>query len=72
MHAECYCEAGEDKCMPLLRDVFEAFPSTPVNVDIKVDNDTLIKKVAVYLFLRGPLTAGLLMTHMSLVLTMVF
>uniref|UniRef100_A0A8C4ZP65 Glycerophosphodiester phosphodiesterase domain containing 1 n=1 Tax=Gadus morhua TaxID=8049 RepID=A0A8C4ZP65_GADMO len=43
---ECYCEAGEDKCMPLLRDVFEAFPSTPVNVDIKVNNDMLIKKVS--------------------------
>ncbi|KAK0138406.1 Lysophospholipase D GDPD1 [Merluccius polli] len=43
---ECYCEAGEDKCMPLLRDVFEAFPNTPVNVDIKVNNDTLIKKVS--------------------------
>ena len=32
--------------MPLLRDVFEAFPNTPVNVDIKVNNDTLIKKVS--------------------------
>ncbi|CAB1347495.1 unnamed protein product [Coregonus sp. 'balchen'] len=43
---ECVCEGGEDKRMPLLRDVFEAFPKTPVNIDIKVNNDTLIKKVS--------------------------
>lgn len=42
---ECVCEGGEDKHIPLLRDVFEAFPKTPVNIDIKVNNDTLIKKV---------------------------
>uniref|UniRef100_A0A8C2ALK4 Glycerophosphodiester phosphodiesterase domain containing 1 n=2 Tax=Cyprinus carpio TaxID=7962 RepID=A0A8C2ALK4_CYPCA len=43
---ECYCEGGDDKRIPLLRDVFEAFPKTPVNIDIKVNNDTLIKKVS--------------------------
>ncbi|XP_051521767.1 lysophospholipase D GDPD1-like isoform X3 [Myxocyprinus asiaticus] len=43
---ECFCEGGDDKRIPLLRDVFEAFPSTPVNIDIKVNNDTLIKKVS--------------------------
>ncbi|XP_036393121.1 lysophospholipase D GDPD1 [Megalops cyprinoides] len=43
---ECFCEGGEDKHIPLLRDVFEAFPTTPVNIDIKVNNDTLIKKVS--------------------------
>uniref|UniRef100_A0A3P8YJU9 GP-PDE domain-containing protein n=1 Tax=Esox lucius TaxID=8010 RepID=A0A3P8YJU9_ESOLU len=43
---ECVCEGGEDKRIPLLRDVFEAFPKTPINIDIKVDNDTLIKKVS--------------------------
>lgn len=43
---ECFCEGGEDKRIPLLRDVFEAFPNTPVNIDIKVNNDTLIKKVS--------------------------
>uniref|UniRef100_UPI003AAEDCB5 lysophospholipase D GDPD1 isoform X2 n=1 Tax=Centroberyx gerrardi TaxID=166262 RepID=UPI003AAEDCB5 len=43
---ECYCEGGEDKRIPLLRDVFEAFPTTPVNIDIKVNNDRLIKKVS--------------------------
>uniref|UniRef100_A0A672HTC9 GP-PDE domain-containing protein n=1 Tax=Salarias fasciatus TaxID=181472 RepID=A0A672HTC9_SALFA len=43
---ECVCEGGQDKRIPLLRDVFEAFPNTPVNIDIKVNNDTLIKKVS--------------------------
>lgn len=43
--AECYCEGGDDKRIPLLRDVFDAFPNTPVNIDIKSNNDTLIKKV---------------------------
>ncbi|XP_012691699.1 lysophospholipase D GDPD1 [Clupea harengus] len=43
---ECYCEGGEDKRIPLLREVFENFPATPVNIDIKVNNDTLIKKVS--------------------------
>lgn len=45
--AECFCEGGDDKHIPLLRDVFDAFPNTPVNIDIKVNNDTLIKKVCV-------------------------
>uniref|UniRef100_A0A8C7YV40 Glycerophosphodiester phosphodiesterase domain containing 1 n=1 Tax=Oryzias sinensis TaxID=183150 RepID=A0A8C7YV40_9TELE len=43
---ECVCEGGEDKRIPLLRDIFDAFPNTPVNVDIKVNNDKLIKKVS--------------------------
>lgn len=43
--AECFCEGGEDTRFPLLREVFEAFPYTPVNIDIKVNDDTLIKKV---------------------------
>ncbi|XP_061684518.1 lysophospholipase D GDPD1 isoform X1 [Syngnathoides biaculeatus] len=43
---ECFCEAGEDKRIPLLKDVFEAFPGTPINIDIKVNDDTLIKKVS--------------------------
>ncbi|XP_026148562.1 lysophospholipase D GDPD1 isoform X2 [Mastacembelus armatus] len=41
---ECFCEGGEDKRIPLLGDVFDAFPNTPVNIDIKVNDDTLIKK----------------------------
>lgn len=43
--AECFCEGPGDARIPLLREVFEAFPNTPVNIDIKVNNDTLIKKV---------------------------
>ncbi|KAK5929212.1 hypothetical protein CgunFtcFv8_010463 [Champsocephalus gunnari] len=43
---ECICEGGEDKRIPLLKDVFEAFPHTPVNIDIKVNDDRLIKKVS--------------------------
>ncbi|KAI1893696.1 hypothetical protein AGOR_G00126350 [Albula goreensis] len=43
---ECYCEGGEDQRIPLLKDVFEAFPQTPINIDIKVNDDILIKKVS--------------------------
>ncbi|KAF7699860.1 lysophospholipase D GDPD1 [Silurus meridionalis] len=43
---ECFVEGGDDKNIPLLRDVFEAFPQTPINIDIKVNNDTLIRKVS--------------------------
>ncbi|CAK6957800.1 lysophospholipase D GDPD1 [Scomber scombrus] len=43
---ECFCEGGNDKRIPLLRDIFDAFPNTPVNIDIKVNNSTLIKKVS--------------------------
>uniref|UniRef100_A0AAQ4QN54 Glycerophosphodiester phosphodiesterase domain containing 1 n=1 Tax=Gasterosteus aculeatus aculeatus TaxID=481459 RepID=A0AAQ4QN54_GASAC len=42
----CFCEGGEDKRIPLLKEVFDAFPNTPVNIDIKANNDTLIKKVS--------------------------
>lgn len=41
---ECHCE-GKDNRIPLLKEVFEAFPQTPVNIDIKVNNSVLIKKV---------------------------
>ncbi|XP_039612800.1 lysophospholipase D GDPD1 isoform X2 [Polypterus senegalus] len=43
---ECCCVGGEDRRVPLLSDVFQAFPNTPVNIDIKVNNDTLIRKVS--------------------------
>ncbi|XP_036415530.1 lysophospholipase D GDPD1 isoform X1 [Colossoma macropomum] len=43
---ECFVEGGNDKHIPLLRDVFEAFPNMPINIDIKVNDDTLIKKVS--------------------------
>ncbi|XP_033832655.1 lysophospholipase D GDPD1-like [Periophthalmus magnuspinnatus] len=43
---ECYCAGGDDKRIPLLQDIFDAFPDTPVNIDIKANNDLLIKKVS--------------------------
>ncbi|XP_073472626.1 lysophospholipase D GDPD1 isoform X3 [Aquarana catesbeiana] len=43
---DCCCDGGEDKKIPLLKDVFEAFPETPINIDIKVNNDVLVKKVS--------------------------
>lgn len=45
--AECFVDGGDDKNIPLLKDVFEAFPKTPINIDIKVNDDTLISKVSV-------------------------
>ncbi|XP_067864576.1 lysophospholipase D GDPD1 [Heptranchias perlo] len=43
---ECSCEGGDDKRIPLLKEVFEAFPNTAINIDIKVNNDILIQKVS--------------------------
>ncbi|XP_032901674.1 lysophospholipase D GDPD1 [Amblyraja radiata] len=40
-----FCDGGDDKRIPLLKEVFDAFPTTPINIDIKVDNDLLIEKV---------------------------
>ncbi|POI29077.1 hypothetical protein CIB84_007171 [Bambusicola thoracicus] len=37
---------GKDNRIPLLKEVFEAFPQTPVNIDIKVNNNVLIRKVS--------------------------
>ena len=42
----CEVRRGGDQRMPLLSDVFEAFPHTPVNVDVKVDDDALVKEVS--------------------------
>ncbi|NXD02087.1 GDPD1 Lysophospholipase, partial [Certhia familiaris] len=42
---ECQCE-GTDNRIPLLKEVFEAFPETPVNIDIKMNNNVLIRKVS--------------------------
>lgn len=36
---------GGDRNIPLLREVYEQFPETPINIDIKVDSDELIRKV---------------------------
>lgn len=35
----------EERRIPLLNDVFRDFPSVPINIDIKADNDRLIKEV---------------------------
>jgi len=35
-----------DRRIPLLRDVFTAFPNLPINVDVKTDNQELLDKVA--------------------------
>ena len=34
-----------DRKFPLLEEVFKEFPKTPINIDIKVDDDELIEKV---------------------------
>ncbi|BFZ05413.1 hypothetical protein BsWGS_08452 [Bradybaena similaris] len=36
---------GEDRRIPLLKEVFESFPHMPINIDIKVDDDLLIQQV---------------------------
>lgn len=36
---------GEDVKMPTLEDVFQEFPSTPINVDLKGKEEVLMKKV---------------------------
>ncbi|KPP69211.1 glycerophosphodiester phosphodiesterase domain-containing protein 3-like [Scleropages formosus] len=37
---------GTDRKFALLEDVFRAFPKVPINIEIKEDNDELIKKVS--------------------------
>ncbi|CAG2257883.1 GDE4_7 [Mytilus edulis] len=37
-------KGGEDRRIPLLREVFEEFPHMPINIDIKIDDDELIEK----------------------------
>ena len=39
-------EKEEDRRFALLKEVFEAFPNIPINIDIKVNNDELITKVS--------------------------
>uniref|UniRef100_UPI00398EADCF lysophospholipase D GDPD1 isoform X1 n=2 Tax=Pristiophorus japonicus TaxID=55135 RepID=UPI00398EADCF len=43
---DCFCEGDYNQRIPLLREVFEAFPGTAINIDIKVNNSTLISKVS--------------------------
>ena len=37
---------GQDRKIPLLKDVFEKFPQLPINIDLKINNDELIHKVS--------------------------
>ena len=39
--------SGEDRQIPLLEEVFKEFQKTPVNVDIKINDDKLIEKVKI-------------------------
>lgn len=39
------CKGNQDRKIPLLKDVFEKFQTVPINIDIKTDNELLIKKV---------------------------
>ncbi|XP_052230963.1 lysophospholipase D GDPD1-like isoform X2 [Dreissena polymorpha] len=36
---------GEDRRIPTLREVFSTFPNSPINIDLKVYNEELIRKV---------------------------
>ncbi len=35
--------------IPLLKDVFERYPTTPINIDVKENNDELIRQVIRFL-----------------------
>ncbi|XP_076626320.1 lysophospholipase D GDPD1 [Colletes latitarsis] len=39
-------EKEEERRFALLKEVFEAFPNLPINIDIKINNDQLISKVS--------------------------
>ncbi|XP_072561175.1 lysophospholipase D GDPD3a isoform X2 [Paramormyrops kingsleyae] len=43
---EGYFSTGTDRKFALLEDVFRSFPKMPINIEIKEDNDQLIKKVS--------------------------
>ncbi|XP_064619429.1 lysophospholipase D GDPD1-like isoform X2 [Lineus longissimus] len=40
----CTCEGKEDRKIPLLRELFEAFPDLPINIDIKFESMDLIER----------------------------
>ena len=42
---EVRATADVDRRIPELKEVFERFPSVPVNIDIKYDSDKLISEV---------------------------
>ncbi|XP_063286925.1 lysophospholipase D GDPD3 [Pelobates fuscus] len=41
-----HVSSGSDQRMPLLEEVFQRYPDMPINVEIKEDNNELIKKVS--------------------------
>ncbi|VDL89892.1 unnamed protein product [Schistocephalus solidus] len=43
---EYHAKPGASRRIPLLRSVFEAFPTVPINIDVKVDNDLLVRKIS--------------------------
>jgi len=45
VNGEHAIDPNDSKRIPLLEEIFERFPHMPINIDIKFDNDELIKKV---------------------------
>ena len=41
---------GQDRKFALLEDVFKTFPTIPINIEVKVEDDTLIEKVNTFYF----------------------
>lgn len=46
MPGTMFAGKSEDRRFPLLEEAFQHFPSTPINIDIKTDNNELIEKVS--------------------------
>lgn len=40
----CHVSGCDDRKIPTLQEVFKAFPTMPINIDIKIDDDELIAK----------------------------
>ena len=45
LYTGCTVTCGPDRCIPTLESVFTQFPNTPINIDLKVYNETLFEKV---------------------------
>nr|NP_001187824.1 glycerophosphodiester phosphodiesterase domain-containing protein 1 [Ictalurus punctatus]ADO29168.1 glycerophosphodiester phosphodiesterase domain-containing protein 1 [Ictalurus punctatus] len=43
---KCQADSDVSRDIPLLETVFEHFPETPINIDVKCDSDVLIKKIS--------------------------
>jgi hypothetical protein len=43
--SEDHPDSAELLHIPLLKDVFERYPTTPINIDVKENNDELIRQV---------------------------